>query len=85
MTKNGAGGILKSSRGRYTLKGENTMKSRREIALETKREIRLSQLITKFGFESEPTLYFAEWAWKDINNMDRYFKTAINWRFIEED
>ena len=47
------------------------MKSRREIAMETKREIRLSQLITKYGFESEPTLYFAEWAWKDINNMDR--------------
>ena len=31
------------------------------------------------------TLYFAEWAWEDINNMDRYFETAINWRFIEED
>ena len=61
------------------------MKSRREIAMETKREIRLSQLITKYGFESEPTLYFAEWACKDIDNMDRYFNTAINWRFIEED
>ena len=59
--------------------------SRREIAMETKRENLLNQLITKFGFESEPTLYFAKWAWEDINNMDRYFETAINWRFIEED
>lgn len=57
------------------------MKSRREIAMETKRENLLSQLITKFGFESEPTLYFAKWAWKDINNMDRYFETASNWIF----
>ena len=84
MTNKGAGGILKSSRERYTPKGENTM-SRREIAMETKRENLLNQLITKFGFESEPTLYFAKWAWEDINNMDRYFETAINWRFIEED
>ena len=61
------------------------MKSRREIAMETKRENLLNQLITKFGFESEPTLYFAKWAWFDINNMDRYFKTAINWKPIEED
>ena len=50
--------------------------SRREIAMETKRENLLNQLTT---------LYFAKWAWEDINNMDRYFKTAINWRFIEED
>ena len=59
--------------------------SRREIAMETKRENLLNQLIIKFGFESEPTLYFAKWAWFDINNMDRYFETAINWKFIEED
>lgn len=61
------------------------MKSRREIAMETKREKMLNELISRYGFESEPTLYFAKWAWKDINNMSKYYETAINWRFIEED
>ena len=61
------------------------MKSRREITMETKREEMLNELISRYGFESEPTLYFAKWAWKDINNMERYFETATNWRFAEED
>lgn len=55
--------------------------SRREIVMVTKRERLMDQLIKKYGFESEPTLYFAEWAWKDINNMNRYFETASNWIF----
>jgi hypothetical protein len=55
--------------------------SRREIAMETKREEMLNELIHRYGFESEPTLYFAKWAWEDINNMDRYFETASNWIF----
>ena len=57
------------------------MKSRREIAAEQEREQMLDKLIHKFGFESEPTLYFAKWAWKDIANRKRYFETAFNWVF----
>ena len=54
---------------------------RAEIAKVEKRESLLNQLIHKFGFESEPTLYFAKWAWIDIYNMDKYFNVAINWTF----
>ena len=61
------------------------MKSRREIAIETKREEMLNELISRYGFESEPTLYFADWAWKDIYNMGKYYETAINWKFGDED
>ena len=44
----------------------------------------LNELITKYGFESEPTLYFAKYAWKDLYNSRIYFETAINWHFIED-
>lgn len=59
--------------------------SRREIAMEEKREEMLNELIHRYGFEAEPTLYFAKWAWKDIYNMKIYFRTAMNWKFEEED
>ena len=49
--------------------------------MEEKREQLLNNLIKKYGFETEPTLYFAKWAWKDIYNMERYYSTAINWIF----
>lgn len=55
--------------------------SRREIAMEQRREQMLNTLIKKYGFESEPVLYFAKYAWKDINNAERYFKTAMSWVF----
>ena len=55
--------------------------SRNEIAMVQDRDNKLDELIRKFGFESEPVLYFAKWAWKDIYNMNRYFETAINWIF----
>jgi len=55
--------------------------TRREIAMEAKREEMLNKLITKFGFESEPTLYFAKWAWQFPNNAEIYFQTAMNWKF----
>jgi len=61
------------------------MMSRREIAMETKRDEMLNELISKYGFESEPTLYFAQWAWFDINNMNKYFEIAINWKFETEE
>lgn len=61
------------------------MRSRKEIEMVNCREQMLNELINKYGFESEPTLYFAKWAWEDIYNMERYFETAINWKFIEED
>lgn len=57
--------------------------SMREIKMVQDREQMLNQLITKYGFESEPTLYFAKWAWKDIYNSRIYFNTAINWHFTE--
>ena len=59
--------------------------SRAEIRMEQEREQMLNELIKRYGFESEPTIYFATWAWKDIYNMERYFETAINWKFLEED
>ena len=59
--------------------------SRKEIAMETKREEMLNELISKYGFESEPTLYFAKWAWFDIYNMNKYYETAINWIFETEE
>lgn len=49
--------------------------------LEERREHLLDNLIKKYGFEAEPTVYFATYAWKDIHNMDRYYSTAINWVF----
>lgn len=58
------------------------MKSRREIAMETKREQMLDELVMKYGHESAPVLFFAENAWKDIYNMERYFNIAIDWIFI---
>lgn len=58
--------------------------SRAEIKMEQEREQMLNELITKYGFESEPTLYFAKYAWQDIYNKDIYFNTAINWHFIED-
>ena len=61
------------------------MMSRREIAMETERDAMLNELISKYGFESEPTLYFAKWAWFDINNMKKYFEIAINWKFETEE
>jgi hypothetical protein len=36
----------------------------------------------KYGHESAPVLFFAENAWKDIYNMERYFNIAIDWIFI---
>jgi len=58
--------------------------SRAEIKMEQEREQMLNELITKYGFESEPTLYFAKYAWKDLYNSHIYFETAINWHFIED-
>lgn len=55
--------------------------SRNEIAMVQDRDSKLDELIRKFGFESEPTLYFAKWAWKDLYNYKKYFETAINWKF----
>lgn len=52
--------------------------------LEEKREKMLTELVKKYGHESEPTLYFATWAWKDIYNMNRYFQVADNWIFRDE-
>lgn len=58
--------------------------SRKEIERENKREQMLNTLINKYGFESEPVLYFAKWAWDNINNMQIYFETAMNWHFWDE-
>ena len=58
--------------------------SRAEIRMEQEREQMLNELIKKYGFESEPTLYFAKYAWKDIYNKDIYFNTAICWHFDED-
>ena len=58
--------------------------SRAEIRIEQEREQMLNELITKYGFESEPTLYFAKYAWEDLYNSHIYFETAINWHFIED-
>lgn len=66
-------------------KGRYKQMTRKEIERENKREKMLNILIKTYGFESEPTLYFATWAWKDIYNMERYFETAKNWKFLEED
>lgn len=55
--------------------------SRKEIAMVEKREQMLNELIRTYGHESEPTVYFATWAWKDIYNMRKYFNTAKNWKF----
>lgn len=52
---------------------------------EERRVAHLQALITKYGFESEPTLYYSTWAWKDIYNEQRYFDTAMTWRFEEEE
>ena len=59
--------------------------SRAEIKLVEERDKMLDELITKYGFESEPTLYFAKWAWFDIYNMNKYYETAINWIFETEE
>ena len=55
--------------------------SRNEIAMMQDRDNKLDELIRKFGFESEPVLYFAKWAWEDIYNMNHFFEIAINWVF----
>lgn len=55
--------------------------SRAELRMVEERDKMLDELITKYGFESEPTLYFAKWAWQDIHNAKIYFETAINWVF----
>ena len=57
--------------------------SRRELAMVTEREEMLNTLITKYGHESEPVLFFAEHAWKSISNREVYFKIAMNWVFVE--
>ena len=57
------------------------MMSRREIAMETKRDEMLNELISKYGFESEPVLYFGRCAEKDMYNIKVYFTTALNWHF----
>lgn len=58
--------------------------SRSEIRMEQNREQMLNILISKYGFESEPVLYFAKYAWSNIYNMQIYFETAINWHFWDE-
>ncbi len=55
--------------------------ARREIIMEAKREEMLNKLIVKFGFESEPTLYFAKWAWQFPRGAEIYFQIAMNWKF----
>lgn len=57
--------------------------SRRELAMVTEREKMLDTLITKYGHESEPVLFFAENAWKFISNREVYFRIAMNWTFVE--
>ena len=49
--------------------------------MEERRNHMLNTLITRYGFESAPTLYFAKWAWMTPSNMDIYFQTAMNWHF----
>ena len=58
---------------------------RQELAKMAEREKMLDTLIQKYGFESEPVLYFAKWAWKDLYNTKIYFNTALNWRFDEDE
>ena len=58
--------------------------SRSEIRMEQNREQMLDTLISKYGFESEPVLYFTKWAWDNIHNMQIYFETAMNWHFWDE-
>ena len=41
--------------------------------LEEKREKMLAELVKKYGHSSEPTIYFATWACKDIYMMNNYF------------
>lgn len=48
------------------------------------RDKHLQTLINKYGFESEPTLYYSKWAWKDIWNEKIYFQTAMGWIFNED-
>ena len=55
--------------------------ARAELKKVMEREEMLEALIKRFGMESEPTLYFAKWAWKDLNNAKVYYKTASNWVF----
>ena len=55
--------------------------SRNEIKKMVEREQLLDILIKKYGMESEPVIYFSTWAWKDIYNMEKFFNTAINWKF----
>ena len=58
--------------------------SRSEIRMEQNREQMLNTLISKYGFESEPVLYFAKYAWSNIYNIGIYFETAMNWHFWDE-
>lgn len=84
MTNNPASLIIQiETNKKHHLKGDKKM-SRAEIRMEQEREQMLNELITKYGFESEPTLYFAKYAWKDLYNSHIYFETAINWHFIED-
>ena len=58
------------------------IRSAREIEMFNRREKMLDQLIEKYGHESAPVLFFAENAWKDIHNAERYFNIAIDWLFV---
>jgi len=44
-------------------------------------EAMMDTLIRKYGFESEPVLYFGRCAEKDMYNIKVYFTTALNWHF----
>ncbi len=55
--------------------------SRKELNMIKVRKQMLDTLITRYGFESAPTLYFAKWAWENPHNMSVYFQTAMNWHF----
>jgi len=84
LTNNPASLIIQiETNKKHHLKGDKKM-SRAEIRMEQEREQMLNELIIKYGFESEPTLYFAKYAWKDLYNSHIYFETAINWHFIED-
>jgi len=41
----------------------------------------LDELIRQYGHESDPVLYFAQWAWEFPSNRERYYRAAKNWVF----
>ena len=59
--------------------------SREEIAIANAIEKELNEVITKYGFESEPTIYYATNADKSPRNHSIYYEVAMNWHFDWEE